>query len=202
MLNCAGKWGWGIEGKLPLQFSNNGVVVQISSTDTHVIQTLCVLFTLILHRKARFMLLERCCVTRLIPPITLQLTSSNKPTIKTAYTAEKPWRKLSGSHAVKATARLSNWALYTRSFSAKFCKPLKVMQMEMHLPIQTSPNCPAPSLRSSFRDSRGISHSSCHQGFCGALDWHGFTSFVHSPSASPEWQRKETYKIIRMKTPQ
>lgn len=54
-----------------------------------------------------------------------------------------------------------------------------------HSPIQTSPNWPAPSLRSSFRDSRGISHSSCHQGFWGALDWHGFTSFVHKPSESP-----------------
>lgn len=153
------------------------------------------------------MLLERCCVTQLIPPITLQLTSSNKPTIKTAWRkrfcihCRKTLAKLSGSYAVKATTRLSNWALYTRSFSAKFCRRLKVMQVEMHWPIQTSPNCPAPSLRSSFRDSRGISHSSCHQGFCGALDWHGFTSFVHSPSASPGWQRKETYKIIRMEIP-
>lgn len=74
-------------------------MVQISSTDTHVIQTLCVLFTLILHRKARFMLLERCCVTRLIPPITLQLTSSNKPTIKTA------WRKRFCIHCRKTLAK-------------------------------------------------------------------------------------------------
>ncbi|TNN83123.1 hypothetical protein EYF80_006730 [Liparis tanakae] len=38
------------------------------------------------------------------------------------------------------------------------------------LKLYTSPNCPAPSLLSSFRLSREISHSSCHQGFCGALD--------------------------------
>lgn len=71
-----------------------------------------------------------------------------------------------------------------------------------HLPIQTSPNCPAPSFCSSFRDSRGISHSSCHQGFCGALDWHGFISFVHNPSASPGRQREwGGLNIAATKTP-
>lgn len=66
-------------------------------------------------------------------------------------------------------------------------KPLDkdIYPLSGHSPFQTSPNCPAPSLRSSFRDSLGISHSSCHQGFCGALDWHGFTNLVHKPSASP-----------------
>lgn len=71
-----------------------------------------------------------------------------------------------------------------------------------HSPIQTSPNCPAPSFCSSLRDSLGISHSSCHQGFCGALDWHGFTSFVHKPSESPalHWTRRGDEDRIQTET--
>lgn len=50
------------------------------------------------------------------------------------------------------------------------------------LPIQTSPNCPAPSFFSSLRDSRGISQASFSQGFWGLEDMQGTVSFWQSPS--------------------
>lgn len=50
------------------------------------------------------------------------------------------------------------------------------------LPIQTSPNCPAPSFFSSLRDSRGISQASFSHGFCGLEDTQGTVSFWQSPS--------------------
>lgn len=50
------------------------------------------------------------------------------------------------------------------------------------LPIQTSPNCPAPSFFSSLRDSRGISQASFSHGFCGLGDTQGTVSFWQSPS--------------------
>lgn len=74
-----------------------------------------------------------------------------------------------------------------------FCKQLRPVWC--HSPIHTSPNCPAPSFCCSLRDSLGISHSSCHQGFCGALDWHGFASFVHKPSGSPALQQRDVDRI-------
>lgn len=143
--------------------------------------------------------------------VSLQLTSSHKPTIKTVlrklfciHCRKTPGWRLSSRHTVKPTSWLSNWALCMWCIRAQWFKPLctKCANVIEDSPIQTSPNCPAPSLRSSFRDSRGISHSSCHQGFCGALDWHGFISFVHNPSASPGWQRGETgLKLFRWRPP-
>lgn len=50
------------------------------------------------------------------------------------------------------------------------------------LPIQTSPNCPAPSFFSSSRDSRGISQASFSHGFWGLADTQGTVSFWQSPS--------------------
>lgn len=50
------------------------------------------------------------------------------------------------------------------------------------LPIQTSPNCPAPSFFSSSRDSRGISQASFSHGFWGLEDTQGTVSFWQSPS--------------------
>ena len=50
------------------------------------------------------------------------------------------------------------------------------------LPIQTSPNCPAPSFFSILRDSRGISQASFSQGFWGLEDMQGTVSFWQSPS--------------------
>lgn len=50
------------------------------------------------------------------------------------------------------------------------------------LPSQTSPNCPAPSLFSILRDSRGISQASFSQGFWGLEDTQGTVSFWQSPS--------------------
>ena len=50
------------------------------------------------------------------------------------------------------------------------------------LPIQTSPNCPAPSFFSILRDSRGISQASFSQGFWGLEDTQGTVSFWQSPS--------------------
>lgn len=50
------------------------------------------------------------------------------------------------------------------------------------LPIQTSPNCPAPSFFSSLRDSRGISQASFSHGFWGLEDTQGTVSFWQSPS--------------------
>lgn len=50
------------------------------------------------------------------------------------------------------------------------------------LPIQTSPNCPAPSFFSSLRDSRGISQASFSHGFWGLGDTQGTVSFWQSPS--------------------
>lgn len=51
-----------------------------------------------------------------------------------------------------------------------------------HSPIQTSPNCPDPSFRTSLRDCLGISHSSCAQGFFGAGLTQGRVNFWHKPS--------------------
>lgn len=103
----------------------------------------------------------------------------------------------------RSNTELTEFNLFLR----KTCDQPSLLSVFAHLlchsPIQTSPNCPAPSLRSSFRDSRGISHSSCHHGFCGALDWHGFNSFVHKPSESPAWrqERGDRFKTIQMETP-
>lgn len=60
-----------------------------------------------------------------------------------------------------------------------------VPQFHPDSPIQTSPNCPAPSFSTSFSDSRGTSHSSCHHGFCGFCVWHGLPRRQHSPSELP-----------------
>lgn len=54
------------------------------------------------------------------------------------------------------------------------------------LPIQTSPNCPAPSFFSSLRDSRGISQASFSHGFWGLEDTQGTVSFWQSPSLPSE----------------
>lgn len=58
------------------------------------------------------------------------------------------------------------------------------------LPIQTSPNCPAPSLFSSLRDSRGISQASFSHGFWGLEDRQGTDSFWHSPSFPSETESR------------
>lgn len=55
-------------------------------------------------------------------------------------------------------------------------------QGALYLPIHTSPNCPLPSFFTSFRDSRGISHSSCAQGLWGTRDMQGAVSLWHRPS--------------------
>lgn len=54
------------------------------------------------------------------------------------------------------------------------------------LPIHTSPNCPAPSFFSIWRDSRGISQASFSHGFWGLGDTHGTDSFWQSPSFPSE----------------
>lgn len=54
-----------------------------------------------------------------------------------------------------------------------------------YLPIQTSPNCPAPSFFTIFNVSLGISHSSWPQGLWGAADLQGVPSLWHRPSADP-----------------
>lgn len=53
---------------------------------------------------------------------------------------------------------------------------------EFHLPIHTSPNWPLPSFFTSFRASRGISHSSWAQGLWGTRDVQGAVRRWHSPS--------------------
>lgn len=54
-----------------------------------------------------------------------------------------------------------------------------------YLPIQTSPNWPAPNLFTIFNVSLGISHSSWAQGLWGAEDLQGLPSLWHKPSADP-----------------
>ena len=49
-------------------------------------------------------------------------------------------------------------------------------------PIQTSPNCPAPSLFSSLSDDRGISHASFSHGFSGLGLRHGLVRVWQRPS--------------------
>lgn len=55
------------------------------------------------------------------------------------------------------------------------------------LPIQTSPNCPFPSFLRSWRDSRGISHTSLvlteRSASLGVPLWHGTARRQHSPAA-------------------
>lgn len=60
-----------------------------------------------------------------------------------------------------------------------------------HSPIQTSPNCPDPSFRTSLRDCRGISHSSWAQGFSGARLTQGWVSFWHKPSPFSVLEKKK-----------
>ena len=55
------------------------------------------------------------------------------------------------------------------------------------LPIHTSPNCPLPSFLRSWRDSRGISHTSLvlteRSASLGVPFWHGTARRQHSPAA-------------------
>lgn len=60
-----------------------------------------------------------------------------------------------------------------------------------HSPIQTSPNCPDPSFRTSLSDCRGISHSSWVQGFSGASLTQGWVSFWHKPSPFSVLEKKK-----------
>lgn len=57
-----------------------------------------------------------------------------------------------------------------------------LQQAECVLPIQTSPNWPAPRRLSSFRDSRGISQASFSQGFWGLGLRQGVVRDWHNPS--------------------
>lgn len=59
-----------------------------------------------------------------------------------------------------------------------------------HSPIQTSPNCPAPSLFTSLMDSRGISQASLSHGFCGLGLMHAFSNLRHKPSDCSNFKEK------------
>lgn len=52
----------------------------------------------------------------------------------------------------------------------------------INLPIQTSPNWPAPSFFTNLIDSRGISHASLSHGFWGLGLIHAFSNLLHKPS--------------------
>lgn len=60
----------------------------------------------------------------------------------------------------------------------------------INLPIQTSPNWPAPSFFTNLIDSRGISHASLSHGFWGLGLIQAFSNFLHKPSDCPGFQRK------------
>lgn len=51
------------------------------------------------------------------------------------------------------------------------------------LPLQTSPNCPAPKRFDSSRDSRSISHASLLRAMTGFDFPQGFSNFCPNPSA-------------------
>ena len=66
-----------------------------------------------------------------------------------------------------------------------------------HSPIQTSPNCPAPSLFTSLMDSRGISQASLSHGFCGLGLMHAFSNLRHKPSGCSNFKEKvDVEKVI------
>lgn len=60
----------------------------------------------------------------------------------------------------------------------------------INLPIQTSPNCPAPSFFTNLIDSRGISHASLSHGFWGLGLIQAFSNFLHRPSDCSGFQSK------------
>lgn len=64
-----------------------------------------------------------------------------------------------------------------------------------NLPIQTSPNWPAPSFFTNLIDSRGISHASLSHGFWGLGLIQAFSNFLHKPSDCPGFQRKNKIQI-------
>lgn len=66
----------------------------------------------------------------------------------------------------------------------------------INLPIQTSPNWPAPSFFTNLIDSRGISHASLSHGFWGLGLIQAFSNFLHKPSDCPGFQRKTKIQNI------
>lgn len=63
-----------------------------------------------------------------------------------------------------------------------------------HSPIQTSPNCPAPSFFTNLMDSRGISQASLSQGFCGLGLIQTFSNLLHKPSDCSNLKEKINVK--------
>ena len=94
-----------------------------------------------------------------------------------------PWETPAGPLPGSRMPRGPADAAHTGAFSRE-----ETPQFHPDSPIQTSPNCPAPSFSTSFSDSRGTSHSSCHHGFCGFWVRQGLPRRVQSPSELPAAQ--------------
>ena len=89
------------------------------------------------------------------------------------------------SGSMKLKLHTDFWVL--RKSANTELKKIKLNAMEMCLPLQTSPNCPAPSLSQNSKEPRGISHwsrvSRDMSHIWGFGFGHGRVNRQHKPSA-------------------